>query len=336
MTLYPWQNELWQQLVRMRTRMPHALLLQGRQGIGKGNFAEALAQYLLCEQSAEAQAACGTCQSCHWFLQQNHPDFRRIEPEEAATTAEDAAADTKPGKKRQISVDQIRDLADFFGLSSHREGLRVVLIQPAESLNLASANALLKMLEEPPPGFLFLMVTHQPQRLLPTIRSRCMRMDFPVPGTAVSEGWLSGQGIEHAAMRLAYVGGAPLQALDLDDSLQKRLQALHAMLGSAESMDPFAATALCIKEGLGNTVEALSKWIYDLLSAALAGEVRFHLQQVQALQALAKEVDLAKLLDYQRILDETRRHSLHPLNAELQLESLMIQYTQLFSTQPKS
>jgi DNA polymerase-3 subunit delta' len=205
------------------------------------------------------------------------------------------------------------------------------LLHPAEALNAASANALLKMLEEPPPDVLFLLVTHNAQRLLPTIRSRCNKIDMPFPERRLAEGWLSEQGVPQAEERLAYAGGAPLLALKAEEGAEKRLAELHRELHRGARMDPFAAAALCIKEGITYTVEALQKWTHDLLSARLTGEIRYHALQSASLQDLAKGVDLPKLLDFQRLLNEARRSSQHPLNAELQVESLMIQYTQLFA-----
>lgn len=330
MAIYSWQNALWRQLVAMRSRMPHALLLQGRMGTGKLDFAVTLAGALLCDQPLESGHACGQCDSCNWYAQGNHPDLRILEPEEGAAGDEDG--DAKPAKKSQvISVDQVRELSEFLGLSSHRSGLRIVLLHPAEALNPASANALLKMLEEPPGGVLFILVTHNAQRLLPTIRSRCNKIDMPFPERQEAEAWLAAQGVQQATQRLAYAGGSPLLALRADEGAGKRLDDLHRELHRGARMDPFAAASLCVKEGITYTVEAMQKWTHDLLSARLAGEVRYHAQQAVPLQDLAKGVDLPKLLDFQRLLNEARRSSQHPLNAELQVESLMIQYTQLFA-----
>lgn len=335
--IYFWQNELWRSLADMRGRMPHAMLLQGRAGIGKLEFATSLAQSLLCDHPLPDLHACGRCDSCNWFIQDNHPDFRLLEPEDNAGSAgDDDAAEGKSSKKSQvITVDQVRDLAEFLGLSSHRAGLRIVLLHPAEALHAASANALLKMLEEPPPGVLFVLVTHNPQRLLPTIRSRCNKIDMPFPARHQAEAWLAEQGVKHAAERLSYVGGAPLLAVKLEEGTEKRLEELHAMLRRSGNMDPFAAAALCVKDGIAYAVDTLQKWTCDLLSARLTGEIRYHATQAAPLQELAKGVDLAKLLDFQRVLNEARRSSQHPLNAELQVESLMIQYTQLFAIPTK-
>jgi DNA polymerase-3 subunit delta' len=336
MDYYPWQDDLWQRVMRMRSRMPHALLLQGRAGIGKLDFAGALAQALLCDDPQASHVACGTCSSCNWFLQDNHPDFRKLEPGEGASSDGEDALENKPSaKKTQITVDQVRELADFLGLSSHRAGLRVILLHPAEALNPSAANALLKMLEEPPPSVLFFLITHNPQRLLPTIRSRCSRLDMPVPARVPAEEWLVQQGVRQAEKQLSYAGGAPLQALGLEEGAEKRLDELHMALSRAGGMDVFSAASLNLREGVAQVVDALQKWAYDLLSMRMTGTARYHTKLAAPLQDLAKRVDLPKLLEYQRTLNEARRFSQHPLNPELQVESLMIQYTQLFATPQK-
>ena len=176
--MYPWQTQQWQHIMQS-TSLPHALLLRGRAGAGKHDFAIEVSQSLLCSKPQQARA-CGACPSCTWFAEGNHPDFRLISPED--TDESEDAPKKKFSKKSQISVVQIRQLIDYLSLSSHQvNSQRVILISPAETLNLTSANALLKMLEEPPANTLFLLVTSQPQRLLPTILSRCQAVDMQLP-----------------------------------------------------------------------------------------------------------------------------------------------------------
>ena len=149
MNYYLWHKVTYQQLAQRAGRLPHALLLKGAAGIGKRAFAGALAQGLLCEKPATPLVACGACEACHWFDTGNHPDFRLLQPEAAETASDDAEATDKAAdkkKKRDISVAQVRALAEFIHVSSHRNGAKVVLIQPAEAMNVNAANALLKSL----------------------------------------------------------------------------------------------------------------------------------------------------------------------------------------------
>jgi DNA polymerase-3 subunit delta' len=136
---YSWQSSIWQRLMSDKDRLPHALLLRGQSGIGKLDFAILFAQALLCEQVNSAHQACGKCPSCGWFEQDNHPDFRLISPEQDLSKDEEVS--TKSTKKRtQIVIEQIRGLSDFLSLSSHKsDGLRIVVIHPAEGLNNAAS-----------------------------------------------------------------------------------------------------------------------------------------------------------------------------------------------------
>ena len=329
--IYPWQKDTWNRLAPMRDRLPHALLLHGRQGIGKRDFAVAWSQSLLCEQPQMDGLACGACVSCNWFLQHNHPDYRLLTPEQDTAADEEATVVAKSGRKSQISIAQIRALSDFLELTSHRDGgMRIVLVHPAEALNMASANALLKMLEEPPSGVVFILVSNQPQKLLPTIISRCHKIGMPVPERPLALQWLQQQGVENAASHLEYASGSPLAALAASEEGKGVSEAVQ-MLERGAKLDPYAAARLLVGAGMEAAVTTLQKWIYDLITYRLTGLVRYHAQQAAALQALSKSVDLSSVLDFQRKLDEARKSATHPLNHELQLESLLLQYTQIFS-----
>ncbi|HEM7828030.1 TPA: DNA polymerase III subunit delta', partial [Burkholderia multivorans] len=190
--IYPWQTDDWNRLQQLRAQWPHALLLHGQAGIGKLQFAQHLARGFLCESPQPNGEPCGTCAACTWFAQGNHPDYRIVLPEALAGEAPGAADDAKPadaddsGKKtrtpsKEIKIEQVRALLDFCGVGSHRGGLRVVVLYPAEALNVAASNALLKTLEEPPPGVVFLLVSARIDRLLPTIVSRCRQWPMSVP-----------------------------------------------------------------------------------------------------------------------------------------------------------
>jgi DNA polymerase-3 subunit delta' len=331
---YPWQSDVWQRLYEARERLPHALLLHGRSGIGKLDFAQYLSKSLLCQSPKTGWQACEICSSCGWFSQNNHPDYRLLTPEQDASDDDDVAESArKSARKSQISVAQVRELSSFLELSSHRiGGLRIALIHPAETLNASSANALLKMLEEPPAGVIFILVSHQPQRLLPTIVSRCQKIDMPVPETAIALQWLQQKGLKDPALSLSYAGGSPLLALKDAEESGQSFGNIIKLLSQGEKLDPFATAPLCAVRGMETATQVLQKWIYDLLAYRLTGEVRYHVQHTSTLQALSKSVDLSLLLDFQRKLDGARNSAAHPLNSELQLESLLLQYIHIFST----
>lgn len=333
--LYPWQEPVWQRMASSRGKQHHALLLRGPAGIGKQAFAQNLAKSLLCLHPVENGHACNACASCGWFEQASHPDFRLLSPEQDLPGEDEAPTAKTTGKKSQISVAQVRGLSDFLELTSHSGGARIVLITPAEGLNPASANALLKMLEEPPPAVIFILVSHQPQRLLPTIISRCQQVVMPVPTEAEALQWLQSQDVQDAAYRLAYSGGSPLAALESAGEGNAKLNEAISILKRGSSADAFVLAPLLTALGMAHAITALQKWVYDLLSSRLAHQVRYHLADVAALQELAKSVDLGLLLEFQRKLNDAFRSATHPLNNELQLESLLLQYIQLFSAKTK-
>ena len=341
MLLYPWQETIWQQIQNRKANMPHAVLLQGRAGIGKFNFARTLAQGLLCESPLDSGLPCEKCGACGWFSQGNHPDYRQIEPEAMAQASEagddlqetDTDAQKSSGKKAssQIKVSQIRELADFVNLSTHRSGMRVILIHPAEALNINTANALLKTLEEPPPHTLFIVITHQAHRLLPTIRSRCQKLDMPLPANELAVAWLKGQGVKNPALCLAQASNAPLAALDLSvESYQGARKVFVDEISKPKQFDPLQAAENYQKEELSMVVNWLQKWVYDLISYKLTGEIQYHPDFADNLQDLSKSVNLNILLAYQRELAATQRMINHPLNPLLLLESLFLSYANIF------
>lgn len=348
--IYPWHQAQWQDLQALRTRWPHALLVHGPAGIGKVSFAKAMAHALLCETPAADGQACGTCPACHWLAQGNHPDYRLVCPEnmldEAAqekdqtvneSTNETTKETTKKARapSKEIKIEQVRSLLDFCSIGAHRGGWRVILLHPAEALNHTAANALLKVLEEPPPKVAFLLVCTHFDRLLPTIVSRCQRWPMLSPPQASALDWLNTQGVEPqlAAAALAQAGGAPLAALE---SLQnKQLTQWHRFL-----LDQLAAGANCdiyaCAEALQTTPAALvlgwlQRWLYDLSALKTAQRLRYYPDQAAALERCIKYLDLLKLTEYARTVNLQRAVENHPLNSRLWFEELLLAYRSIFN-----
>lgn len=341
-TLYPWQNEAWTRLQQMRARLPHAILLQGPPGIGKLALAEQFAQSLLCESPAADGFACGACPSCGWFTQYSHPDYRRIRPE----ALEDELADDEGGEEgetkksgkssktpsKEIKIEQVRHLGDWINVSTHRQGKRVVLLYPAEALNTASANALLKTLEEPPPDTVFLLVSHAPDSLLPTIVSRCHRFSLAIPPREQALAWLKDNQASDAEAWLAEQGGAPLAALQAAQAASR--ETLEAFLGQLVRPDRDTAVKLSSqlqKEAPAELVVWLQRWLSDLFSVKLAGRVRYYPRYRKQLTALAARTDAAALQGMVKKLNERRAIADHPLAARLFIEDMMLDYSALFS-----
>ncbi len=322
---YPWLESAWQRLLATRARPAQALLLAGPRGVGKGALAQAWARALLCEAPRPDGAACGSCPACHWFDTGAHPDFRLITLEEKTSKDGDTRVATA------IEVDQAREAVDFVQLSTYRAGFRVVLVNPADSLNLAAANALLKVLEEPPLNTVFVLVSDQPRRLLPTIRSRCTRVDIGLPPLDLAAQWLDEQGVDDAVDLLALSGGTPLDAQRWADSgeFDERRSVLEG-LALPDRLDPVT---------LGERWKAVSprvwhnvvyKWLGDLLAVRLQGSVQFNRDFAEVLARLGRKADLPKLLALARTQADEGRTLAHPLNRALQLEAWLIEYRHLF------
>lgn len=330
--VYPWQKQLWQNLNQGRQKLHHAFLMHGRAGIGKYDFALNFSKALLCPNTDGNGHACDKCPSCHWFDDESHPDFRLISPEQESSPDEDAPVAKKTKKKTQISVAQIRELSDFLSLSSHQtSGLRIVLINPAEALNQASANALLKMLEEPAPGVIFILVAHQLQRLLPTILSRCQKVNMPVPDQVQALAWLNIKGVPNPEQQLAYLEGSPIKVLS-EQAQFDQLSEIWKHLALGRKMEPQVAASIVIANSVETGVIAVQKWLYDIVTVKLGQQARYHLQYARALQALAEKVNLGRLFDLQKKTNELRKLATHPLNHELQMESLLVEYTKVFQS----
>lgn len=332
--------EVWNALGARRSRLPHALLLTGQRGIGKFDLARRFAASLLCEQLTATQEACGVCPACVWSAQGNHPDFRLLQPEafdEEVSENSETTAKKKPSQ--QITIDQVRALDDFLHIGTHRRGARVVLVHPAEAMNRATANALLKSLEEPIQDTVFILVSSEPERLLPTIRSRCQVMPIPLPVAERAAAWLKGAGIADAPQWLALAGGSPLMAVELGSSDERTLlDALVAELSRGKRLDLLAAAGALDKvvksekrpAALKRLVEWSQKWLLDLALVCEGQAPRYFITEVAVFAKLAAATRTENLLAFHRKTLEYRLHCEQPVNSRLFLEEFFMSYAAVF------
>lgn len=327
----------------MRGRLPHAILFHGAQGIGKTHFAEQFAQSLLCETPGADGFGCGHCGSCGWFAQYSHPDYRRVRPEvledeEGGESEEDAEPAAKKSAKsakapsKDIRIEQVRALADFMNISTHRQGMRVIALYPAEALNTASANALLKSLEEPPPNTVFLLISNNIDRLLPTILSRCRKFALGMPSHEESLAWLKAEKVDDPEIWLAEQGGAPLAAQamaqgELREVMDEFLRALA---------HPGIDNALKTAERLQKTpvvqlVGWMQRWLYDVFSAKSTGRIRYYPRYRNETATLADRAAMPDLLRALKAMNDRRAIAEHPLSARLFIEDMLLDYSTIFS-----
>ncbi|HEV8097202.1 MAG TPA: DNA polymerase III subunit delta' [Burkholderiales bacterium] len=333
MTIPSFQQDAWNRLVNLAEQVPHALLVHGPQGVGKLQLAERFAQLLLCETARPRMAPCGSCDGCRWFLAGHHPDVRLVEPETIAYEDQqnrsgdssflranrEAVRERVEAKKikpsAEIKIEQVRALYDFVNLGSHRGGKRIVLVHPAEAMNPISANGLLKSLEEPPAGAMFVLVSHRPARLLPTVRSRCVSVPVPLPGPAAAQAWLDAQGVRDAARRLAFAGGAPLKALE--DAKGERGSRADRILEALRSNDLERLEGARDRETLELLAEVLQRCACD---GALAS---FGLPPKYGCQGGSKSGTGREWLAYARRLGHDRALARHPLNPGLHATAML-------------
>jgi DNA polymerase-3 subunit delta' len=332
---FPWHSAIFQQLIASKATLPHALLLRGPHGVGKLGFARALSQALLCEAPL-AGGACGACSACVWFEQGAHPDYRQIEPASAEADADEDAGDKKEARKSVwIKIDEIRALSDFINISSHRGGVKTIVVHPAETLYPNAAHALLKGLEEPPPRTHFILVTHRPSQLLPTIKSRCQQIAMPAPDRKTAAAWLAGQGVGDAELALAHMGDAPLLAAELADTEYWGARAAFLRQLAARDIDVLVAAEAVRDCPIPHVIAWLQKWSYDLVHYRALARVRYNPDHAQTLARVASAADAVAMLRFHREMVKLQEFAQHPLNARLFIEQVLLAYRDLVQPQPE-
>ena len=319
--LPPWIGD---QLGYLLAQRGHAWLLHGPSGLGQYELALELTRAWLCDDPGPA-GACGRCGSCHTVDVRAHTDLFVLMPETAMLArgwplAEKAQADIDDKKRKpskDIRIDDVREAVEFSQRTSGRGRGKVVLVAPAERMNQASANALLKTLEEPPGDVRFVLATEAAHQLLPTIRSRCLGHAMTWPQPAAASAWLQQQRIDAAdvAALLRAAGGRPQEALSLAEA---------GVNGRAWSQLPKALArgdaGLLADSAPPQAVDVLQKVCHDVMALATGAVPRFF-----EATDLPPPARLAALSDWARALSRAARTAEHPFNPGLMLEALVSQ-----------
>jgi DNA polymerase-3 subunit delta' len=319
----PWQQAVYDGAVQSlaQGRLGHALLLVGPPHLGKHEVAEALAKRLLCSTPRADGLACGACRSCQLFpaqtigllVTQAHGDLQRIglEPND------------KGDKLRsEISVDQIRRLGQWFSLTPQMGGAQVAIIAPADLMNLAASNALLKTLEEPAPNRFLLIVTSRPGRLPATIRSRCQRLEFRTPPLAEARAWLRTQGAADADIDAALAAARGNPGLGAEWLRSGGLQLRRDVLMQLNA----------VGAGRAGVIETAQSWLADD-----SAEMRLRFAADLALEAVAQRLgatatrpggltapaDVTRISNWYDALNRTREQLRAPLRNDLVLAGLL-------------
>lgn len=331
--IYPWQVEQWQQFSQRKSqqRLPHALLLSGMQGMGKAHFAEAITHSLLCHKSSanttkgNAPSADCDCHACSLLNGRAHPNVLWIEPEKAG---------------QAIKVDPIREVTEFVNQTSLQSGYRIVIINPANQMNVNAANALLKTLEEPSAGALLILISHQDAGLPATILSRCQRLAFPLPSQKIASDWLRNE-IKQVdvdpELLLSISQGGPLSVLTLlqDDFMSVRASIVETLAALAEKkIDPVTAA---------NHVQSADLMAILNISISLVTDcMRLHMKCDQALlinrdivmlsTMVASRSTSQDMLHFLALLNDFRHQVVAGinLNKALLIETIMINWRECF------
>ena len=248
----PWQAQNWARLNQQlaERQLPHALLLAGNQYTGKGRLAMALSRLLLCHEPSDG-LNCGHCHACQLSASGSHGDFRWLQPEE---------------KSRVIKIDQVRSVVEFTNKTAGLGQRKVVVLAPADSMNVNAANALLKSLEEPAADTYLLLVCHRLHSLPATVRSRCQILKLAVPDEQQCLTWLDQATGERAQSEhlLALADGRPLLAEqlfqdDAGEALARLRLALQNLLSGQLSVPEVAAlfAAASVEEFLAHLAAEL-------------------------------------------------------------------------------
>lgn len=299
----------------------HALLIHGPRGVGQFELGVDIASAWLCESGGSTRP-CGACASCRLVAARTHPDLLVLLPEAqrealgwASLDDETPAREGKTKPSKDIRVEEVRQAIGFTQSTSARGRGKLLVIHPAERMNAVAANALLKTLEEPPGSTRLVLCSAAPDRLLPTIRSRCQALALALPEPALAARWLAEQGIADPEAMLRASGGLPQDvleaaALGIDATLWARLPAIVARGETA----PLAGWPL------PRLIDALQKLCHDAWCMSRGAAPRFF-----APGSLGAAASPDALQDWSAALRTAARHDEHPWNAALLAESLVEQ-----------
>ncbi|HSW69317.1 MAG TPA: DNA polymerase III subunit delta' [Gammaproteobacteria bacterium] len=323
--ILPWQKTIWKSLLQRKEQscLPHALLFSGGDGIGKKQFADVFANYLLCHSPEENQP-CGHCRSCHLQKAKTHPDFMLVEPETGT----------------QIKIDQIREIVSFVNHTPLLGGYRIIVLNPATAMNIYAANALLKTLEEPTANTLLILICQQSLRLPATIGSRCQKIIFPKPKREEALAWLANKvnqdQMEMLPLALNLADGAPLQAYNLiaNNIFSLRRDLYDGLIQlSNQQADPLQFVTRWEDKDCKVILNLLLIWLRDLLKFKLTySQAELINSDYQAsIVQLAGKLASNNLLQYYDLIQKAYAQILNLMNVNRQLmfKEIFIQWAKL-------
>lgn len=317
---YPWQTKQWQQLLLRfhNNAFPHALLLNGNNGLGQFDFALALAELLLCQNALDV--ACGNCSACVLLKANTHPDLIKVQIEEG---------------KNIIRIDQIREAIEKSFQTPQQGKRQVIVIDHAQSMNTAAANALLKSLEEPSGNVVFILLSYSLYTLPATIRSRCQMVNFTVGEKSIIRNWLATR-INNSTELDVVLHAAdyiPFDALNIYEKNileqnNKLIKSISDLRSNSQSL--LALANSYSKENLLDTLNSLLRLSQDLIKFKLLdnNSLLKVIFPINMLSQLAKNIELLQIITIQEKILQLLGYIQKQinLNPQLLLEDLFIMW----------
>lgn len=340
----PWHLRCATSWLKNSRYSAHAWIFHGEEGTGVPAFSVAIAASLLC-QLPEQSIACGKCYSCNWVNKDIHPDLKRIRP--ALVRAKEATCYTKDvhedlalfsnGKhslsSKEICVPQVQEIHTWLSTTSYCGSWRIGLLYPAHSLTLKAANALLKILEEPPPLTIFLLVTRNPNQLLPTIVSRCQKLLLPNPSFQEASEWLQKQNTLFSTRsdatheQLAASGGAPITALRTvnlgQEPFPKQIKYVLNKLVTGQTSNIADLVNSFEEVSPIQWVDSLQRLSLDLLLIINGMLPQYFPAAKSQSTQIATRVGPVRIAEMSRWLLQQRALAYHPLNSRLFVHSIL-------------
>ena len=322
MSILPWQQQNWDQLYnyRIQNRVPQALLITGNKGLGKQHLAKQFTFSLLCTEPQGSGLGCGYCDSCLLLNAETHPDFIQIRPDE-------------PGKA--ITIGQIRSLVTLLTLKPQFESYRVVIVNPADLMNNAAANAFLKCLEEPTERTVILLISDKPTHLPATIVSRCQKLAVAKPNKEIVSAWLKQQAVQDNSEVLSGLAqGSPLLALDYanDDMLALRNECFRAWMDIAKQRrHPALIAEDWHKLPESPLIFWITSWIIDMIKCCCqikAGWL-YNPDLKKPLQELSQQLELKELYKLYDVMLLSRQRLNTQINKHTMFEDILIRWFEL-------
>lgn len=319
--MLPWQNDVWSLLAEYLSggRPPQALLITGQSGLGKFHLAKQLSQTLVCQQRQDNGMACSNCLACQLFLAQTHPDTLIIQPEDSG---------------KWITIKHIRELLEVLTLKPHYEQYRAVIINPAQQMNLAATNALLKCLEEPPKRTLIILVADRVASLTATIVSRCQQLSLKVPAIELTKHWLKSVDItDNIDALINATAGMPflIYRYANENLLATRKTCFANWCAIAkQQVSPIQIAKLWFMLATDDLLAWLQSWIVDLIklqSTQYNTAMLVNTDLLKPLLALAEKLKTKDMFIFYDLLIISRQRLQTQLNKQLIFEEILINWS---------